>query len=479
MKINKITQAIGTIALLGMALPAMATETNGWYLGGGLGSALSSIADDEITADLFASGFETTDFSENDRDFGFKLFAGYQFNKNFAIEGGYFDLGEFDYTATTFPDGSLNGALSFSGWNLDVVGILPLTERSSLLARVGMHHGKSTASFAGTGAVNVLTPEYSNTGSDYKIGLGYQYHLSEAVSLRVEVERYRMDDAVGNKGDIDLYSLSAIYRFGAPKQAAVAAPAEAPAQRPTQPVAARAEYCSALEIQFEIGNESIEQINQEPILVLATFLNKYPQTNASIEGHTDSVGSEADNLRLSQQRAQSVVDYLVQEHAIANRRLTAIGYGESRPVADNSTAAGQQANRRIKAVIDCAEDIAGLETLPERTTLALKLEFDANSSAVDAKYHQQLQRVAEYMTSNPELIVMLEGHTDNARPATAQRVSEQRAQNVADYLVSNFGIDRSRLNVEGFGATRRDTYNVTAENRQDNRRVNIILGYPK
>ncbi|MGX5915190.1 OmpA family protein [Aliidiomarina sp. Khilg15.8] len=476
MKTNKITKAMGTLALLSLTVPAVAADNNGWYIGGGLGGAFSSIAEREITADLAASGFETTGFSDNDRDFGYKLFAGYQLNQNFAIEGGYFDLGDFDYTATTSPDGSLRGALSFSGWNLDLVGMLPLTERSSLLARIGVHRGESNASFSGTGAVNVLTPDYSNKGTDYKIGVGYQYQVNDAVSFRVEAERYRMDDAVGNSGDIDLLSFNAIYRFGARKQIA-AAPAPAPA--PAPPAAATQEYCSALQIQFEIGNQGIEQVNQEPILVLATFLTKYPHTTATIEGHTDSVGNETDNQALSQQRAQSVLDYLVWEHGISNRRLTAVGYGETHPVADNNTVAGQQANRRINAVIDCAQDIAGLDTLPARTTLALTLEFETNNSAVDSKYHNQLADVAKYLQANPGIVAMLEGHTDNARPATAQQVSEKRAQNVADYLVNAFGVDRSRLNVQGFAATRRNTYNVTAENRQENRRVNIILGYPK
>lgn len=483
MRMNGITQAIGALALfsltVSMTASAVEDDKNGWYLGAGGGFTFSSIAESDIKADLMASGFETTAFSENDNDFGFKLFAGYQFNQNFAIEGGYFDLGDFGYTATTSPDGSLTGKLSFSGWNLDLVGLLPMTERSSLFARIGLHQSKSKTSFAGTGAVNVAPSEYRDTNADYKLGIGYQYHMNDAVSFRLEVERYRADDAVGNTGDIDLYSVSALYRFGAGQQtqAPVAAPEQSRA--PARQVAATEEYCSALEIQFEIGNEGIKQVNQEPILVLATFLTKYPQTKAVIEGHADNIGSESDNQKLSQQRAQSVLDYLVQEHSIASRRLTAVGYGENRPVADNSTVAGQQANRRINAVIDCADDIAGLDTIPARTTLMLRLEFDADSSAVSAKYHNQLKNVAQYLQLNPNLIAMLEGHTDDAQPATAQQVSEARAQNVADYLVQNFAVDPARLNVEGFAATRRDTYNVTAENRQENRRVNIILGYPK
>lgn len=477
MKINKITQAISALALLGMAVPAVAADRDGWYLGLGGGVSDATIAEQEIIADLLASGFQTTEFDDDDRDFGYKLFAGYQFNQNFAIEGGYFDLGEFDYTATTIPAGSKTGELGFSGWNVDLVGLLPVTKRSSLLGRIGLHKSETKVNFAGTGAVNVLNPYYRNVGLDYKIGLGYQYDVSDAVSLRLEVERFRMDDAVGHSSDIDLYSLNAVYRFGANNTVAETKPTKAPARAPAPAVVATERYCSALAMQFEIGNENIERVNREHLLVLATFLTKYPETKARIEGHTDSVGTDADNMTLSQQRAQSVVDYLVREHDIAANRLTAKGYGETRPLVSNSKGTGQQTNRRINAVIDCATDITGLNALPARTTLAMELEFDTDGSKVDAKYHKQLENIAKYLRVNPELIVTLEGHTDNANLATAQATSEERARSVADYLVTNFGTDRSRLNVEGFGATRRDTYNITAAARQDNRRVNIILGY--
>ncbi|TRW48888.1 OmpA family protein [Aliidiomarina halalkaliphila] len=481
MKTNKITQAIGALAILGMSVPAVAADQTGWFIGGSGGRAHATIAEKEIIADLLAAGFETTDFSTDRKDFGYKLFAGYQFNPKFAIEAGYFDLGTFDYTATTDPSGSKFGTLSFSGWNLDFVGTMPLTERAALIGRFGVHEGKTNTNFVGTGAVNVLTPHYQSKDFDFKIGVGYQYQISDSWTFRLEAERFRMDDAVGNAGDIDLFSMGVIYRFGARKHAPVAAPAPAPAPTPAPapPVAATEQYCSALEMQFEIGQDSVERVNREHIQVLATFMTTYPTTKAIIQGHTDNVGTIEDNQALSEQRAQRVVDFLIREHRIAASRLSAVGYGETRPTASNSTVEGQQANRRINAVIDCANDMAGLSTLPARTTLAMALEFDANSATVDAKYHHQLENVAKYLHANPDLIVTLEGHTDNANPAMAQAISEQRAQNVADYLVNHFRVDRSRLNVEGFGATRRDTYNITASHRQDNRRVNIILGYPK
>ncbi|MCC5856017.1 MAG: OmpA family protein [Idiomarina sp.] len=484
MKKNRITQAIGTLALLSMSVPAIATEHSGWFIGGSGGRSFSTIAESDIIADLLTSGFQTTDFSKNQSDYGYKLFFGYQFNTNFALEGGYFDLGSFDYTATTVPAGSRFGELSFSGWNIDMVATMPITRRAAIIARLGVHEGKSTVDFVGTGAVNVLNPNFRSKNKDFKIGIGYQYQFSDAMTARLEAERYRMDDALGNQGDIDLLSLGLVYRFGGRTHAPVIAepaptPAPAPRPAPAPAPAPTEQYCSALELQFEIGQNNIERVNREHLQVLATFLAKYPDTKATIEGHADNVGTHAENQRLSEQRAQSVVDFLVREHRIARSRLTAVGYGETRPIATNSTVAGQQANRRINAVIDCARDVAGLSALPARTTLAMALEFDTDSAVVNPRYRMQLATVARYLRDNPSLIVTIEGHTDNVNPATAQAISEQRAKNVADYLVTQFQVDRSRLNIEGFGATRRDTYNITAAQRQDNRRVHIILGYPK
>jgi OOP family OmpA-OmpF porin len=72
----------------------------------------------------------------------------------------------------------------------------------------------------------------------------------------------------------------------------------------------------------------------------------------TIEGHTDNVGGAKYNEKLSQKRAESVKKYLVDRFGIAVSRLTAKGYGLTKPIADNKTAAGRQKNRRVEAVAD-------------------------------------------------------------------------------------------------------------------------------
>ena len=83
---------------------------------------------------------------------------------------------------------------------------------------------------------------------------------------------------------------------------------------------------------------------------LTVFLNKYPERSVTIEGHTDSVGSEALNLELSQRRAEAVKAYLVRQGVDAKRVLAA-GKGESLPVASNDSAAERQQNRRVEIIV--------------------------------------------------------------------------------------------------------------------------------
>jgi outer membrane protein OmpA-like peptidoglycan-associated protein len=81
----------------------------------------------------------------------------------------------------------------------------------------------------------------------------------------------------------------------------------------------------------------------------AQVMRAEPTLRASLEGHTDSVGSDAYNLKLSKRRAEAVRDYLVSK-GIAASRLTTEGYGESKPVASNDTAEGRAQNRRVEII---------------------------------------------------------------------------------------------------------------------------------
>jgi OOP family OmpA-OmpF porin len=248
------------------------------------------------------------------------------------------------------------------------------------------------------------------------------------------------------------------------------------------PVPARTEeYCAILDIQFEINQDEIQREAKENLAALGIFMKKFPDTSAVIEGHTDDVGSDDYNLKLSQRRAESVVDYLANNNGIAASRLSAVGYGESRPLVSNATEEGKRQNRRVDAVIACVTDVAGLKVAPARVTMALQMEFDRNRAEVKPEYSNDLRKVADFMRDNPAVTATVEGHTGNLQgtPREAMDISQRRAHNVVNSLVDDFGVARSRLAAEGFGETRRFAYNTSLEGQQENRRVNIIFKFPK
>lgn len=106
-----------------------------------------------------------------------------------------------------------------------------------------------------------------------------------------------------------------------------------------------------LQIRFDTNSANIRDESVPELREFADFLREYPGVTAEIDGHTDSTGRAEYNLRLSRLRAEAVVEYLVDAEGIDGSRLTAVGLGQTRPVASNDTPEGRQRNRRVEAVV--------------------------------------------------------------------------------------------------------------------------------
>lgn len=104
------------------------------------------------------------------------------------------------------------------------------------------------------------------------------------------------------------------------------------------------------DFSFDFDSAIIKPGAEDEIARIAAVLIKYPQTNISIEGHTDSKGAEEYNMDLSKSRAEAVKASLI-GRGLTSSRLQTIGFGESKPVATNDTEAGRQQNRRVRIVI--------------------------------------------------------------------------------------------------------------------------------
>ncbi|AOE48979.1 OmpA family protein [Kangiella sediminilitoris] len=318
-------------------------------------------------------------------DFG----LGWAFNKNWQIEGLY------QYTDDMYNNtlGSRTDVLTYS---LDVLyndtGWIGSAETHPFLkVGYGQHDDK----------YGVYHPDFED--EFYKVGLGMQHFANDNVFMRVGFDF--MDS--GERGDDHYAYFNIGYFFGETVRAAAAPKVEetpmveakdsdgdgvldADDRCPGTPAGAAvdaygcaldsdgdgvADYKDAcpnteagaqvdekgckiqpkeevvvdMRLNFDTNKYAIKPEMVSEIAKVAEFLRQYPDVNAEIQGHTDSVGSNQYNQGLSERRANSVKDYLIDNFGIEATRLTAVGYGEERPIGDNSTEEGRALNRRVEA----------------------------------------------------------------------------------------------------------------------------------
>ncbi|ACM19970.1 peptidoglycan-binding outer membrane protein, OMP_b-brl, OmpA and OmpA domain-containing [Geotalea daltonii FRC-32] len=410
--------------------------------------------------------------------------GGYNFTKHWGVEG----LFDYARTESTRADQDIN----FYRYGGEVLlHVFPDNKLVPYLA----------AGYVGL----TRDPEGQHTVSKgaFDYGIGAKYFLTDDLALRADFRNmvFREGANVQRPGEYHdegtgfnyEYTIGLAWQFGGkgPEPAVMAAPeppllqvvptppvqeeappAPVPAAEPTP---GRYKYCISLNLQFDIDKALIRAEDHREIARVGEFMQRYPDTTAVIEGHTDNVGTDEHNLDLSRRRAESVTNYLVDKFGIDRSRLSSTGYGFKHPVADNGTEAGKQKNRRIDAIIDCAFDVTKISP-PERLCMSLLMEFETGRAEIQPRYHDEIAKVAEYMKRYPTTTALIEGHTDNTGTADFnQKLSQERAENVVNYLVEKLGIERSRLSAKGYGASRRLAYNTTAEGRKKNRRINAIF----
>jgi OOP family OmpA-OmpF porin len=365
----KIAQAIGmlaTVATLAVTLSptAFADDGNdaGWYVGVNAGQSRATLDDARITAGLLSGGLTTTSISDDNSHLGFKVFGGYAFNRYFALEGGYFDLGQFGFTANTTPAGSLRGDIKLKGGNIDLVGSVPLGDKFSLFARAGLNYAEAKDSFRGTGLVGVLNPSPQKSAANYKFGVGAEYDFTRAFGIRIEAERYRIDDAVGNKGDIDLYSVGLVYKFDrtappppvvarAPVAAPVAAPPPPPPPPPPPAPPIRTRVSFSADSLFDFAKDTVRPAGKKALDDFAAQLKGAQFEVIEVTGYTDRIGSHAYNMDLSTRRAEAVKSYLVQAAGIPADKVTARGADGDAPVTKPDECKGRQRTPKLIACL--------------------------------------------------------------------------------------------------------------------------------
>lgn len=342
------------------ALPVTAVHAQSgesyYYWGAGVGQSRLRIDDQRVTESLAASNLTATAIGHNERHVGYKAFVGYQFNRYFGTEIGFFDLGRFGYTATTTPTGTLDRSFRVQGGNIGVIGTLPLTQNFSLLARVGAQYARTRANVSGSGAVVVSDARPSDRKSNLKLGLGMQYEVNPSFLLRAEAERFRVSDAAGNHPRVAMYSVSAVFPFGradtAPRRSmatpmydsprVVQAPEPAPpvVVAPLEPATPVAAFAPPVMRRVSYAAESFfsfdrSELRPEGMRALDTFVSEMGNTRfetITVQGHADRLGTTEYNQTLSMARAEAVKAYLVNTGRLDGSRIVAAGRSESEPV---------------------------------------------------------------------------------------------------------------------------------------------------
>ena len=248
------------------------------------------------------------------------------------------------------------------GFALDAVASLPFTDSFSAFGKIGITEAQTRDSFYATAANSIADPSPRAWHANPKVGAGLQYLVNPHFAIRGEWERYRISDAIRDHGNVDTVMVSLVFPFGAPPPPAIAriepaatvvAPAPIVEAPPAPVVVAGVPRHVAFDADALFAFNSAA-LRPEGATALDSFSAQLRQTRfeqVNVTGHTDRIGSDAYNRRLSQQRAESVRQYLVDHGGVDAAKISAQGRGKSDPV----TKPGQCAAGRSPAVIACLQ----------------------------------------------------------------------------------------------------------------------------
>lgn len=359
-----------TLAILSVAATsafAQYQEPGFFYGGVSAGEARAKVDEAAVANGALGTFGPASNFSSDEKDTGYKLFGGYQFNRNIAVEGGYFDLGKSTFSSTT-TSGAFNNDTRMRGLNLDLVGTLPITERFSVLGRIGVAMGRTRASFSGAGATAAGVQDRNDTKANAKVGLGVQYELSRSMWIRTELERYRVNNGVNGRTNVDMLTVGLVFPFNrAPAYVAAApapyvAPAPAPAPMVQAPAPAPApmpapapvpqRVSMSAESLFGFDASAVKPEGRAELDKFARDLSTANYQTVVVEGHTDRLGSDAYNQKLSEERAMAVKNYLVTNGRLDSSKISAVGKGETMPVTKAEDCKG---NSRTAALVACLQ----------------------------------------------------------------------------------------------------------------------------
>ena len=306
------------VALAGFATVAQAApKDNTWYAGGKLG-----------WSQFHDTGWYNKDLQNNgnthESQLGAGAFGGYQVNPYVGFEMGYDWLGRMPYKGS-----DVSGAFKAQGVQLTTKLGYPITDDLDIYTRLGgmVWRADSTNTIAGKNHDTGVSPVFAG---------GVEWAVTRDIATRLEYQWVNnIGDAqtVGVRPDNGMLSVGVSYRFG---QQEAAAPVVAPAPAPAPEVQTK-HFTLKSDVLFNFNKATLKPEGQQALDQLYTQLSNLDPKDGSVVvlGYTDRIGSEQYNLKLSEKRAQSVVDYLISKGIPANK-ISPRGMGKSNPVTGNT-----------------------------------------------------------------------------------------------------------------------------------------------
>jgi len=296
---------------------------------------------------------ESADWNYMERDSGYGIELGYYLNETWALRAEFAKL-------------NLKSKLDGSDADGNRIGIDAMYHMPNMPAIYLVGGLKRFDAVQNTTAINV--------------GIGYKHFLNQNFGLFAEANRYQgIDESYGDAG----IKLGMTYLFGA---AAAPAPAPAPAPKPVvvapvdsdaDGIVDTADKCANtpanhkvdvtgctvfeekmaavgdidIEVRFPFDSATVPASQRSDVESLGAFMQRFPDSTVRIEGHASNLGKADYNMRLSERRAKSVADILKRDYKISDARITAVGYGVTRPRVQGNTKEAHAANQRIEAKV--------------------------------------------------------------------------------------------------------------------------------
>ncbi|MCP4320471.1 MAG: OmpA family protein, partial [Alteromonadales bacterium] len=364
----------------------------GWYIGGDVGYANTDIDEGELNDRYQTSGVTATSLEIDDADMSFSLLTGYQFSTYFAVEGAYKNLGarsvafagESSNLDQLYESAERIYPLSTDGLSMAVIGSWPLTKSLKISGKLGYYFWDAEYT---TNSSNTKVGSDDVSGRDIWFGGELNYRISDNYQGYFSAERFEID-----RDENINFSLGIRYFFieGNEKVIITEAPVvvapeviekveaadvvvvldsdndgvidDKDACVDSDPLYLVDNFGCVLEeqqavdfslvIYFEKNSSEIAEQYIEKIEALANFISTNHVQDLNVYGHTSASGPSRYNLTLSQQRAESVANVLVNDFNISPDIIKAIGKGETELLDQSNTEEANALNRRIELNIE-------------------------------------------------------------------------------------------------------------------------------